>query len=162
MKPIFIKQLLIAIVFFGGSTIYFKERYYIAIDTQLEPCLYATVFLVDKWDKNFMPGELMVFDFHLNSPVLKQGDDVVKVVAGMPNEEVNYDGQTVSVEGRKTVNTDIREGMDRLGVQFAENSKLELGDGEYFLVGQRPLSFDSRYWGAVKDKQIIGKAYAIY
>lgn len=109
-----------------------------------------------------MPGELMVFDFHLNSPVLKQGDDVVKVVAGMPNEEVNYDGQTVSVEGRKTVNTDIREGMDRLGVQFAENSKLELGDGEYFLVGQRPLSFDSRYWGAVKDKQIIGKAYAIY
>lgn len=162
MNSIFIKQLLIAVLFFGGSVMYFKSRYYIAIDTQKEPCLFARVFLVDKWDQDFKRGDLMVFDFKFDSPYLKSGDDVVKIVGGMPGEAVGYDSQKVTVDGKVIIKSDIRRGMENLGVKFKENSKLVLQSNEYFLVGQRPLSFDSRYWGAVNQTQIIGKAYALY
>jgi conjugal transfer pilin signal peptidase TrbI len=31
----------------------------------------------------------------------------------------------------------------------------------YWVMGDQPKSFDSRYWGVVYQQQIIGKAYAL-
>ncbi|MDV5555438.1 S26 family signal peptidase [Enterobacter hormaechei] len=30
------------------------------------------------------------------------------------------------------------------------------------VYGQKPFSFDSRYWGTVKNDQIIGRAYPLF
>ncbi|WP_449357414.1 S26 family signal peptidase [Alishewanella longhuensis] len=32
---------------------------------------------------------------------------------------------------------------------------------EFFMMGETITSYDSRYWGTVKQEDIIGKAYAI-
>ena len=37
-----------------------------------------------------------------------------------------------------------------------------LKDGEYWMMGTKYLSFDSRYWGPIKEDQIVARAYVIF
>ena len=38
----------------------------------------------------------------------------------------------------------------------------DLGKDQYFMLGQSPRSFDSRYWGTISETQILGRAYPLF
>ena len=49
------------------------------------------------------------------------------------------------------------------GLLAKSSDEVVLGEKEYFCLGDNSAnSFDSRYWGAVPEKNIIGKVTRIY
>ncbi len=91
-------------------------------------------------------GEVVVFRYPKDPSVY-----FIKRVIGLPGEQVTVLGDTVIVyQGSKEV---FRETGTVGGLTTT------LGPGEYFVLGDnRYNSFDSRSWGAVPRKDIIGVA----
>ncbi len=85
--------------------------------------------------------------------------DFVKRIIGLPGETVAINNGVAIIDGKPFPDESA----------YVENKSSEtidpvvLGDDEYFVMGDnRPGSSDSRSWGALTGKNIIGKAWLIY
>ncbi len=129
-------------------------------------------FLVsgDSMVPNFQNGNYLLIDeltYHLRAP--ERGEVVVfrfpknestyfiKRVIGLPGERVRIDNGTVTI-----FNADHKDGLvlkeDYLqGEPTTGTRDVQLGENEYYVLGDnRPASYDSRSWGAVPKKDIVG------
>lgn len=113
--------------------------------------------IVDELSYNFrdpVRGEVVIFKYPKNPSIF-----YIKRVIGLPNETVKIHGTTVTI-----INEEHPEGF-LIDQPYVENTsttpnETKLGDGEYFVMGDnRSASSDSRYWGALPRKNIIGRAY---
>lgn len=82
----------------------------------------------------------------------------IKRVIGLPNETVKVEGNQITI-----INKENPEGFQIVEPYVKSigsiDKTLTLGPDEYFLAGDnRNASYDSRYWGAVDEKYMIGKA----
>lgn len=99
-------------------------------------------------------GDVIVFRYPKNPSRF-----FIKRVIGLPGDTVVIKNDTVTI-----INTEHPEGI-KLDEQYAQdptvgNSTTELKDGEYFVMGDnRPASSDSRAWGVLPEKYIIGRAF---
>jgi signal peptidase I len=125
-------------------------------------------------------GDIIVFRWPVNPSI-----DFIKRVIGIPGDHIKYIDKVLYVNGQKIpqdagfstqhrndsgeVQAVIQKQEDLLGVkhdiyQIAEASSTDFNDivvpeGMYFAMGDnRDNSADSRYWGFVPDKNIVGKA----
>lgn len=123
-------------------------------------------------DPTFEDGQYLIIDeisYRLSDP---QRDDVVvfrypndtkkffiKRIIGLPNETVDIKGSTVTITNREHPDGLVLE--QPYVKNTAENeTHFELKDAEYFVMGDnRSASSDSRYWGAVPEKLLIGKVF---
>lgn len=88
---------------------------------------------------------------------LADDEIIIKRIIGMPNE-------TVEIKDNKIyVNDEVIEDKYAYG-ETSDFDKIKLGADEYFLLGDnRLISKDSRYFGAVNKKDIMGKTiFRIY
>lgn len=131
---------------------------------------------------NFNDGEYILTDkisYRFNEP--QRGDviiftsptdpdvDFIKRIIGFPGEKVKISDGKVTV-----ANTEIKTGFvlqepyETLGPtaggkEAPQNTEVTIGDNEYFVLGDNRLeSFDSRSWGNLPKKNIIGKAWLRY
>jgi len=106
-------------------------------------------------------GELGAFYFNVpNNPYWKEGTRFVKRFVGCPNDLLEVRGRGFYVNG-KLVGTARTQDSHGVPVsQFAWNGKIP--DGYYFVLGDNPRSYDSRYWGFVKKEWIAGRAYPLF
>lgn len=120
----------------------------------------------------FDSGDYLIVDqlsYRLSEP--KRGDVVVfrypndesvfyiKRLIGLPGETVHIeqgktsitkaDGTTIELDESYVVSEDATYSLDR-----------SLGPDEYFVMGDnRPKSSDSRAWGALPERDLMGRAY---
>ena len=81
----------------------------------------------------------------------KEGEIIIKRIIGMPGDTVSIKDNTVYVNGEE-LEEDYAYG------ETSDYEEITLGDDEYFILGDnRPISKDSRYFGPVKEDEIIGK-----
>lgn len=120
----------------------------------------------------FQNGEYLIIDeisYRFNEP--KRGDVIVfrypkdtskffiKRIIGLPNDTVIINGQTITIK-----NSLHPEGMT-LTEPYVENQATNeisttLGADEYYVMGDnRSASSDSRIWGTVPKKNVIGRAF---
>lgn len=141
----------------------FAGRYRIGIDPQQEKCLPGyTVFLVDLKDRALERGAVYAFRARGLSPFYADGTRMVKVLAGVPGDEVAIDAsRRITVNGRE-----VGKGLALAAKLQQPESRFygsgHLDAGHYWFMGKSALSFDSRYWGTVRDEQVIGRAYPLF
>ncbi len=124
-------------------------------------------------EPNFYNGDYLIVDelsYQFGAP--KRGDVVVfkypnditqryiKRIIGLP-------GETVAVNSGKVFiyQDGLPAALDELAylppnTQTQGNIKLTMSKDEYFVLGDnRPLSADSRTWGALPEKDVIGRVF---
>ncbi|MGH8283797.1 MAG: signal peptidase I [Gammaproteobacteria bacterium] len=112
------------------------------------------------------------------------GVDYIKRVIGLPGDHIVYRGGILTINGVRIPDQALglyRE-SDALGASVQEekfgdethdilsfdgqtgpDGNWAVPQGEYFMMGDnRNNSFDSRYWGFVPEKDIVGKAFFIW
>lgn len=88
-----------------------------------------------------------------------RGDRFIKRIIGLPGETITIKDNKITIikDGREL---QIDESKYLPGVETIGDIKRILGDDEYFVMGDnRQYSFDSRIWGALPKKDIIGKVF---
>ena len=128
-------------------------------------------------------GDVMVFRYPGNPSV-----DYIKRVIGLPGDHIVYgdkklyingklmpqtaDGQFVYSEGQQhgIVSRKVKENLDGVVHDLLLSNRPDptpmeftVPPGQYFVMGDnRDRSWDSRYWGTVPEKNIVGKAFLIW
>ena len=167
----FNQETLIGRVVFGGGFLFDFAKWIIFFVILLAVVHFyiGTIYFVDgaSMDPTFATGELGVLDkisYNFNDP--QRGDVVVvnypgdpehkryvKRVVGMPNEKIDIVNGAVFINGKKLV-----EGYLPRNLQTEPEGKWKIKSDEYFLMGDnRPNSNDSRYFGPVEKRFIVGK-----
>ena len=90
--------------------------------------------------------------------------NVLKRIIGLPNETVQYRGDSLYIDGNPVYEYFIdeeykTEAMEDSNLNFTEDyGPVKLKDGEYFVCGDnRVVSKDSRHFGVVKEEDIIAR-----
>lgn len=97
-------------------------------------------------------GEVVIFRNPQNN-----NQYFIKRIIGLPQETVSVrNGQVTIIQpgrGRFTLEEPY------IGSQNTKDAYVKLNDREYFVMGDnREVSWDSRYWGALKQEKIRGRA----
>lgn len=162
-------------ILFGGGVLFdlCKWVIFLAVIIILISKFWFTVFIVDgmSMEPNLHDKELVSLRVNSYITATPQRGDVVVVrypgdpehrkyvkrVIGLPGEKVEIKNGAVFIDG-----VEFLEFYIPFGVLTEPNKSLALSDKEYFLMGDnRPNSNDSRYFGAVEKRFIVGKATTI-
>lgn len=100
-------------------------------------------------------GDVVIFRFPLD-----ESKFFIKRIIGLPNETIMIENGIVTI-------TDVNGQMIKLDEPYLETDKEShdsfsaiLKDGEYFVMGDnRIASSDSRSWGLLPRKNVVGKAF---
>lgn len=135
-------------------------------------------------------GEVMVFSTTgINPALLQQGTHYIKRMTGLPNEQLQVKAPNLVING-EVVNTPQRiaqiaakETLPRANMAYSgfnpapggfrqgevgksltsANDVVQLGSDEYYAMGDNSFnSFDSRYWGPVPERTLLGPATVVY
>lgn len=159
--------LAISAVVFGAccvATHFISENAILGVDKQKNPCIDARILVVWKSDELPAKGDLFAFRAPKGvEPVYDAGTLFAKRVVGQA-------GDMVEIKADETIwvnDTQVGRGLPHLALATQEQKqkfygKRRLGDGEWWVMGDAIMSFDSRYWGVVKTEDLLGRAYVIF
>jgi signal peptidase I len=110
--------------------------------------------------RNPKRGEIVVFDVpELAEARCGAGGVFVKRIIGLPGELWEERHGYVYINGKRLNEPYIK--ADRR--DFMNHHPVKIDPGNYFMMGDnRASSCDSRVWGTVPRKNIIGKVFAVY
>ena len=91
---------------------------------------------------------------------LLEGVPVLKRVGAMAPQSVCVSGRTVRIGGVTVARALTHDGQLRPLEAWAQCRRL--GEGELFLLGEHPASFDSRYFGPVDVSAVLGVAQPLW
>lgn len=151
--------LTVAAVFFGEKL---SARWLLAWDNGELRCLPYWIFVIDRHDLEVEQGDLVSFRTFGLSAEIRPNAIFTKLVAGQPGDRVRIDDEGVFVNDSMLgpVFEDVSANLGREVVSF--HAEYVLGEGEFFLVGTKPSSFDSRFYGPVPASKFIGQTYGVW
>lgn len=140
---------------------------------------------VDKIRYNFFKpkrGNIFVFDTEkLTHPMIRQHTFYIKRLAGMPGDRISINPPYLVANGQAVtdpypflrVATKIEEGYGGYvlagqrgsggSLLYRSDRSIDLADGEYLPLGDNSRSsLDGRYFGAVRQEQVVGPAFLVY
>lgn len=124
-------------------------------------------------EPNFENGDYLIIDelsYRFSDP--KRGDVVVFKYPNNPSQRyikriIGLSGETIEIGDNKVIiysqqGSQILDETDYLSsnTQTPGEVRVSLDEGEFFVLGDnRPVSSDSRRWGALKRENIVGKVF---
>ncbi|MGH8279893.1 MAG: signal peptidase I [Gammaproteobacteria bacterium] len=112
------------------------------------------------------------------------GTDFIKRIVGLPGDHIVYQGETLYVNGVKAPDKSLGlyQGPDLMGAVLHQETlgkavhdtlilpgqphrqgEWTVPAHDYFVMGDnRDNSWDSRYWGFVPEKDLVGKAFFVW
>ena len=134
---------------------YFLFQPFIVKGQSMEPNFENSNYLiVDELSYRFRDpqrGEVVVFRYPRNV-----SQRFIKRIIGLPGEKIEIEASVVMVDGKILDESEYFPS----GVQTLGNIQISLDENEYFVLGDNRISsFDSRQWGTLPRKNIIGRVY---
>ena len=134
---------------------YFLFQPFIVNGQSMEPNFENSNYLiVDELSYRFRDpqrGEVVVFRYPRNV-----SQRFIKRIIGLPGEKIEIEAGVVMVDGKILDESEYFPS----GVQTLGNIQISLDENEYFVLGDNRISsFDSRQWGTLPRKNIIGRVY---
>ena len=181
-----ISSLLLVLVFLLFFE-FLSHRYLIGFTREGHYCLPYSTWLIKKGEKPNR-GDYVFFVGH-GIPNFADGVRWVKIMSGMPGDrvisvtipaseraanievvEVNSLPIQKRLQGRVYLHTGSNGHVleyrvfekDTKGRSLSIIDSQTIRPGKYFVSTPAPRSFDSRYWGLIDEKDILGKAYPIF
>lgn len=135
----------------------FLFQFFVIPSGSMEPTLTeGDMIMVNKITYRFTPpkrGDIIVFKYPVDP-----SRDFVKRLIGLPGEVVQIKDSTLYINGRVVDQPYLPKGL-----RYADFGPVTVDKDSYFMMGDnRNDSQDSRYWGDMPKKNIIGKAVLIY
>ncbi|MBU2959149.1 S26 family signal peptidase [Paracoccus sp. 1_MG-2023] len=152
----------------GTGFAYASQRYVIGLDTQDTRCLDEWFFVIDTWARP-SAAEVRLNDYIAVALTPEQtpphakwkpGHVMVKrAVATRAGDriEISGTGAMFSHGAEAWRHGTALEAAPALGLDVAALTReIVLEEGELFLMGDHPMSYDGRYYGQVDEEQIVG------
>jgi signal peptidase I len=154
----FVKFAIIAAVIVLPIRFFIAEPFLVRGDSMVPTFKSNDYLIVEKIGYRFNPpkrGEVVI----LISPV-GNNHDLIKRIVGLPNEKVEIADSKVFVTTENGKRFQLNEPYVKNQQLISQKIEKQLGNNEYFVLGDnRPVSYDSRYWGALDKKDIIGRPF---
>ena len=155
-----VKIFLVAIVIIVPVR-YFLVQPFIVRGASMEPNFEHSDYLVIdelsyRW-REPRRGEVIVFRFPDNPSQF-----FIKRVIGVPHDKISVEQGRVVVHNSQLEQGAVIDESDylTLGTRTGGDVTIELGDEEYFVLGDnRAASSDSRSWGVLPKDQIVGRVW---
>lgn len=155
-----IKVFLIALVIVVPVRLFVFQPFYVQ-GASMQPNFYDKEYLIiDELSYHLREphrGEVVVFKYPRNPRQY-----FIKRIIGIPGDTVLVEDGKLYMKDASGNAVEIDESWylaDDIATQGYNFSEITLGDGEYFLLGDnRSASYDSRYFGAVEDSFLVGRA----
>ena len=147
-----------------GAGYAFQSRWKVGIDPQATLCLSDRVYLVDTKDVRPERGGVFVFLSQGAEPVYEDGTKLAKRMTGLPGDRVEITEEfEMRVNGRKIAQGfwHLRD-VDAALIRERFTGSRVLKEDEFWMTGESPKSFDSRYFGPVRRDRIMGRAYGLF
>jgi len=158
-KPVMIEVLesiLIAVVLAVLIRVFVLAPFFIPSGSMIPTLLEGDRIIVSKITYRFTEpqrGDIVVFKYPKDT-----SKDYVKRLIGLSGETVALKNNQLYINGQA-----MPESYLPAGVHFSDYGPEQVPEGEYFMLGDnRQNSEDSRYWGSMPRKNVIGKALFIY
>jgi conjugal transfer pilin signal peptidase TrbI len=113
-------------------------------------------------EKNVLPkrGELAMILSH-ETELMPAGVKIIKIVAGEDGDRILVDKYKVT-SGRTVYYAPIEEAASFLSKPINElTGSFLVPENSYYMIGTFAGSYDSRFFGPVHKKQVVGRAYLI-
>lgn len=136
----------------------------IGFGAQAADCIDAHMSLVQYTTTTVIPrGSYAVFIAPTAMGSQFAGHLVIKKVGAVAGDHVVITNNLLYINGREIGPLDVADkAAKRLGVSVASFAKDEIvPKGKLFMIGTKPRTFDSRYWGDVTVGSVVGKAYPL-
>lgn len=153
--------LVVAAIFVVAYLFFFQPHQ--VIGNSMDPNFHDREYiLTDKISYRFREpkrGEVIIF----KSPPDPE-KEYIKRIIGLPEEKIKISQGKIYINDKQLTEYYLpREFFVAAGSFLKEEQESEIGKNEYFVLGDnRNHSSDSRDWGLVKKREIIGKAWFRY
>lgn len=142
------------------------NNFMIVLDNQQVRCLPERVYLVNNFIKP-QKADYVYFSADVLRRVskanyyLRPHDKIIKKIAGAPGDYLVIDHQGVWINGQ-LISTDLSDAELLYKTDESVFYKSEvIPQDSYFVIGTTKYSNDSRYWGYLTKRDVIGKATGI-
>lgn len=139
-------------------TTIFISRFQFAVN--LSESLAGSVFLIDKKEKSVEVGKLIAFSSENAAPI-PDGITLIKRVAGVAGDRVTVKNRFVLINDKPIA---FAKPTSRTGEPLQPVNSCAIPEGFFFVVGDHPDSFDSRYArpGLIHSSTVRGRAYCLW
>ncbi|ERT34878.1 MULTISPECIES: signal peptidase I [Fusobacterium] len=157
-KKIITSKLNIAVfVFFitiGITKLFYQDRkIYINITPSIKPGIY----MMRKYEKKIPLKKGTFVIFSVPGKATKNREyyqDFIKEIVGIYGDDIEI------IDNKIYINDEFKGDIfekDSYGnnIRTLKEGKQEIREDEYFVMGSNPKSYDSRYWGAIKQQDIL-------
>ena len=162
--------LVVALLVALGIRTFVLQQFYIS-GPSMETTLYQpNRVLVNKLSYRFgdiSRGDVVVFDRVTSNGRDVQHDDLIKRVIALPGETVSIKACVVHIDGLQLEETylperDVSQTDLVARCRQPEMAPVVVPEGQVFVLGDnRPQSMDSRVFGPVDKKSIVGRAFVV-
>lgn len=145
----------------------FSSRFSISINRAASNCLNVSVVLVDEWETKAREGNLMAFEMPADHP-LSDGQTLwLKQAVAGPGSTVTVHPDKVIVNSVDGSTTTYKRSMQPVIEYFKLDvttlvASYTMQENEWFMLGETPSSYDSRFWGPVKSNAFRGQGFGLF